>query len=65
MTEGKYYSKTENRYCHIYNLGQPCKCQICGKKNKNPVSLTWDDNEEQLENVFGSDCVKKLKLNKV
>ena len=64
MKEGRYFSRTEKRYCNIYRLGQACECQICGKINKSPISLVWEDDEEQLENIYGTECIKKLELSR-
>lgn len=67
MKEGRYLSRKENRYCWIYENWKDakhyvCECDICKKLTKHPISLMWEDDEQNLEWSYGSDCIKDLKL---
>lgn len=62
LKEGMYYSKKENRTCYLYKQGHSIECQECGKVCKNPYCFVWQDDEDQLENIYGSECIKKLQL---
>ena len=62
MKEGRYYSEKEQKFCYIYQLNKPCECQRCGRTIKKPYALIWDNDEDELENVYGSECIKDLKV---
>lgn len=64
MKEGRYFSRTEKRYCWIYKDHMQDECQGCGKVCKNPISLQWEDDEQNLENLYGSCCIKKFELSR-
>ena len=63
MKEGTYYSEKEQKFCYIYNIEHNCECQKCGRVVKKPIALIWEDDEDELENIYGSECVKDLKVN--
>lgn len=63
MKDGRYFSKTENRFCWVYHHeGHIIECDICGKVGNNLNSVVWEDDEQHIEWNYGNECIKKLKL---
>lgn len=62
MKEGRYFSKTLNTYVQIYSILPKGECMECGKMCKNPVAFVREDDEDGLEYLYGSECIKKLVL---
>lgn len=66
MESGKYFSKHFNsdvwlqvtKYTHNYDI-----CECCGKPLKTVYSITPEC--DGVEYLYGSECVKKLRLRKV
>lgn len=62
MKEGNYYSKKWNTKITVYPMPFSCECSMCGKVRKNLTAVVrWDD-EQHLEYVFGSECLKSLQI---
>ncbi len=62
VKDGRHYSASEKRYCWTYRMKSPQECQKCGKICKDPVSLIWEDDEQNLEYLYGPECIKSLEL---
>ena len=65
MKDGKYIDMN-GRIAWVYHndVGLAGECCVCGKIRKDPISLVWDDDEQGIEYLYGSECIKRLKLHK-
>lgn len=65
MKNGKYFSEKLNDYVWIYKEefeDEFTECSCCGKRVKSYYSLQIDSDEQGIEYIYGSACIKNLKL---
>lgn len=71
MKDGKYYSKKYKRYAWVYHItfddgsDMPLDCHKCGKYCKHPICFVWEDDEQNLENTYGPECITQFKFERV